>query len=69
MSMSPDDYDQDDDGWTEDDEDEWEDDCGLMADGQCMLAGSEHCDFCCPNRDSEDFCGSAAWRRKHGAKG
>lgn len=50
----------------EDDEDGWlEDECGLMADGQCAMAGTEHCDFTCPNRDSEDFCGSAAWNKKH----
>lgn len=38
--------------------------CGLGADGQCMNAGSEHCDFECPYRDSEDFAGSEAWRLK-----
>ncbi len=52
--------------WDEEDGDDEE--CGLMDDGQCLLAGSEHCDFCCPNRDSADFCGSAAWLRKHGVK-
>lgn len=35
-------------------------DCGLMGDGQCMLAGTEWCDFECPHRDSELFAGSAA---------
>jgi hypothetical protein len=42
--------------------------CGLGADGQCSMAGSEHCDFVCPMRDSEEFCGSAAWKKKHGIK-
>lgn len=46
--------------------DAWEDDCGLAHDGQCGMAGTEHCDFECPNRDSELFCGSTAWRKKHG---
>ena len=40
--------------------------CGLHRDGQCSLAGSEHCDFICPFRSSEDFAGSAAWIAKHG---
>ncbi len=28
-------------------EDECEQECGLMPDGQCMLAGTEHCDWDC----------------------
>lgn len=49
-------------------EDEWDelDECGLMHDGQCTQAGTEHCDFVCPMRDSEFFAGSKAWRKKHG---
>lgn len=43
-------------------------DCGLMPDGQCTKAGSEECDFECPNRNSEFFAGSAAWCRKHERK-
>ena len=58
----------DDDNEYEDDGDDWMDECGLMDDGQCTMAGTEHCDFSCPNRHSEDFCGSAAWRREHGSK-
>lgn len=46
------DFEEDDDGW---------DDCALRADGQCGMAGTEWCDFECPNRDSEHFAGSAAW--------
>ena len=42
--------------------------CGLGPDGQCGNAGSEYCDFECPNRDSEFFAGSAAWRKKHAKK-
>jgi hypothetical protein len=41
------------------------DECRLMPDGQCLLAGSEQCDFECPMRDSEFFAGSAAWNKKH----
>ena len=26
-------------------------DCGLMNNGSCSMAGSEFCDFECPNRD------------------
>lgn len=51
------------------DEDFWlEQECGLMHDGQCAMAGAEHCDFTCPWRDSEDFAGSAAWIKKHGGR-
>lgn len=39
--------------------------CQLMEDGQCLLAGSEWCDFECPMRDSEHFAGSRAWLKKH----
>ena len=64
----PDDY-FDDDDYDPDDEDSWlEMECGLMHDGQCAMAGSEHCDFTCPHRDSEDFAGSAAWLKKYGVK-
>jgi len=57
--------------YDETDDTEWDDDdlieeCGLGDDGQCLLAGTEHCDFECPYRDSEDFAGSAAWCRKRG---
>jgi hypothetical protein len=55
----------------EDDEDDFEEaadaDCMLMEDGQCMAAGSEWCDFECPNRMSEMFAGSPAWMRAHGS--
>ena len=43
-------------------------DCGLMSDGQCLQAGTEHCDFLCRNRMSELFAGSPAWRKKHNAE-
>lgn len=62
MYEDPDDWLYDDDG----DEDDWlEQECGLGPDGQCSMAGTEHCDFVCPNRDSEDFAGSKAWNEKH----
>jgi hypothetical protein len=51
----------------QDDEDADDFDCGLMADGQCTMAGSEDCDFSCPNRDSELFAGSKAWMKKYGS--
>lgn len=44
---------------------ELEQECGLRHDGQCGLAGTEHCDFVCPWRNSEDFAGSSAWIAKH----
>lgn len=65
--MSEPDYDFDDD-YNEPDEDDDLDECGLTSDGQCMLAGSEHCDFSCSMRDSEFFAGSKAWREKHRPK-
>jgi len=49
----------------QDDVAEAEMDCGLGHDGQCSQAGTEHCDFVCPFRNSEDFVGSAAWNKKH----
>ena len=44
MQSMPDDYDDpgDEDGLA---------DCGLMNNGSCSMAGSEFCDFECPNRD------------------
>jgi hypothetical protein len=30
------------------DDDDGLDDCGMMADGHCMLAGTEFCDWECP---------------------
>jgi hypothetical protein len=60
------DYDDDPRDWDEEDGDEF--DCHLMEDGQCMMAGSEDCDFVCPMRNSEFFAGSNAWYRKHQAK-
>jgi hypothetical protein len=59
-------FEDDDDGL--DPVDELDLECMLSYDGQCGLAGSEHCDFVCPYRDSEDFAGSAAWMKKHGIK-
>jgi len=36
-------------------DDEWEEqmitECQMLPDGQCLLAGSEHCEFDCPFRD------------------
>lgn len=68
-TRSPDDEREDeDDAYDFDDECEWGDfdECGLMDDGQCMLAGTEHCDFECMYRDSDLFAGSEAWMKKHG---
>lgn len=58
-------FDDSEDEYTDDDGDAWEDLCGLGHDGQCSQAGTEHCDFCCPARNSEFFAGSAAWNEKH----
>ena len=57
-----------DDDYEEDPMETAEMDCGLHSDGQCGLAGTEHCDFICPFRDSEDFAGSEAWCKKHNRK-
>ena len=51
--------------YDEDEEEYWAGECGLGPDGQCSKAGSEEFDFCCPNRNSEWFAGSAAWNKKH----
>lgn len=56
----------DDDEADEDFDDDSE--CMLRPDGQCGAAGSEWCDFECPNRNSELFAGSAAYNRKHGIR-
>lgn len=45
--QSPSDAADFDDQWDEDDDDDL-DDCGMMANGQCMKAGSEECDWICP---------------------
>jgi hypothetical protein len=41
-----------------DEEEELDDDdlgeCGMLPDGTCMLAGTEHCDFECKYRDEAD---------------
>lgn len=37
----------DDDYSTADYDQEFEEECGLMPDGQCALAGTEHCDWDC----------------------
>lgn len=58
--------DDDDFGFDEDEpHDDLDEECALGDNGQCGLAGTEHCDFVCPYRDSEDFAGSAAWIKKH----
>lgn len=65
---------EDGEGEFDDEDDDLDDDeladmsCGLGPDGQCLAAGSEYCDFECPNRDSELFAGSAAYNRAHGIK-
>ncbi len=46
MAEKPRDY--DDDESYDDDEDDGMDDCGMMPDGLCSLAGTEWCDWCCP---------------------
>lgn len=51
----------------EPDDDDLDEDCGLMEDGQCSMAGTEHCDFSCPNRNSEIFAGSKAWMKARGS--
>lgn len=58
----PEDEDFDDHYFGDDDGDDFDpaDECRLMEDGQCLLAGSEWCDFECPYRDSELFAGSRA---------
>jgi len=61
-------YDMDEEFYDEEDQYDPLDECGLMHDGQCTQAGTEWCDFECPMRDSEDFCGSAAWIKKHKTK-
>lgn len=68
--MAEPDYDDFDDDIRDHDEEDGDDDmdCMLRPDGQCGAAGSEYCDFMCPNRESELFVGSKAWKRKHGGK-
>lgn len=40
-------------------------DCALGPDGQCAKAGSEECDWDCPNSHGPLFCGSNAWHLRH----
>lgn len=44
------DYIEDDGDWDEDDDEFL--DCGWDSSGGCSMAGSEECDFECPNRDA-----------------
>jgi len=37
-----------------DEPDDGMDECGMLPDGTCMLAGTEHCDFECKYRDEDD---------------
>lgn len=60
-----DDYPDDDNEYDIEEEYDPMDECGLADDGQCSMAGTEHCDFKCPMRDSDKFCGSEAWCKKH----
>ncbi len=50
--MGMDEFDDFDDGLDEDDEEDWGFECGEDVNGGCSLAGSEECDFECPNRDA-----------------
>lgn len=50
-----------------DDYDEPGRDCGLTPDGQCSMAGSEECDWECPNSHGEFYAGSERWHEKHNA--
>ena len=62
-----DDWDDFDDFCDNAEDDEFEsalDECGLTDTGQCMLAGTEHCDFSCPMRDSAFFAGNSGFRPK-----
>lgn len=53
--MDEHDLDYPDDDW-DDEPNDWDpaDDCGLTADGTCMNAGTEWCDFECPRRGQLD---------------
>lgn len=42
--------------------------CGLGPDGQCALAGSEDCDWDCPNSHGPGYAGSEAWAKLHAAE-
>lgn len=50
IDYDPTDFPDDDDGLEGEEEEYF--DCGWMREGGCSLAGSEECDFECPNRDS-----------------
>lgn len=39
--------------------------CGLRANGRCTKDGGEECKRC-PQRQSDAFVGSKAWKKKHG---
>lgn len=49
--MIEDDY-LDDDRMDLDEEEDFDFDCGMDSSGGCSMAGSEECDFECPNRDA-----------------
>ena len=56
---------EDEDGPDLDEDDAFDEDCGLnFEDGQCALAGTEHCDWICPNRNSDQFAGNPGFKLK-----
>jgi hypothetical protein len=66
--MRPDDDYDEDNEYEADEAYELLQECGLSPNGQCSMAGTEHCDFICPLRRSEYFAGSKAWNEKHRRK-
>lgn len=48
-----------------DEGDDLDGDCGLLPNGQCMMAGSEDCDWECPHSHGPFFAGSAGWHKRH----
>lgn len=54
------DYLEHDDGF----DDEAEEECGLMPDGQCALAGTEHCDWECGRLNEQRIAAMKAAQTK-----
>ena len=49
------------------DDDDPDDECALMPNGQCPMAGSEDCDWDCPYSHGPFYAGSEAWHKRHNA--
>jgi len=49
------------------DDDDTDGECALMPNGQCLMVGTEDCDWECPHSRGPYYAGSEAWAKRHDA--